>query len=389
MIKLKDIVNEISLSRGHASATDLHGFFNNAVEKKFIKKKKRYSNIYDNMSWRGLAVEDFYTEKELEQNYNKCLKEFEALIRVDSEFLSDLAPIVSSSGQYSLHRKSDGSDINFMLGDKSAKNLAEYFIGTIRIEKETNYYNFTPKKAFGLQAYQIHWSNVAKEKMGQGMGKLIYEMVYKHISSEGAALVSDTILFEGSQKMWMSYVPSIASWFGAVVRDVYIPISKEEMVSSARSIADISDSLVAMENPPALIRKVANNFKGLSFSAGQYGVMQVKYGINKKLFSKAAKDAMEYDNFVYDDKTEMWRKKKEKDFKGMDFTYPSNLIDEANSLKDLIWRLRQYGLNTSITSGTGVGDAANLASLKSLAIAFDDAIIIVKETGGRLTWVAI
>jgi len=214
--------------------------------------------------------------------------------------------------------------------------------------------------------------------MGQGLGKLIYEMVYKYVTSEGAALVSDTILFEGSQKMWMSYVPSIANWFGAVVRDVYIPISKEEMVSSAKSIADISDSLVAMENPPALIRKVANNFKGLSFSAGQYGVMQVRYGINKKIYKS--------EKLVFDPKLDHWRSKSDKEIA---WTYPSNLIDEANSLKDLIWRLRQYGLNTSITSGTGVGDAANLASLKSLAIAFDDAIIIVKETGGRLTWVAI
>lgn len=390
-IKLKDILAEISLSTGHASSAGLTFFFNDAYTKKIIKNKKRYTKIYDNIySNLPLDIKDFFTKEELDKNYAKCVRELEDMTKVDSEFLGDLAPVVASSGQYNLHKKGGGGDIHFFLGDKSAKALTEYFIGTIKVEKGASHYNFTPSKAFGLQTYQIHWSNVAKEKMGQGLGKLIYEMVYKHISSEGAALVSDSILFEGSQKMWMSYVPSIASWFGAVVRDVYIPISKSEMVSNAKTIANLADSLVAMENPPALIRKVAHNFNGLSFSSGQYGVMRVHASINKKLFSKAAKDAMEYDNFVYDDKTERWRKKKDKDFKGIAFTYPSTIIDdEATSLRDLVWRFREYGLNTAITTGSGVEDEANLAALKALAISFSDANIIVKETGGGLTWVAI
>ena len=117
------------------------------------------------------------------------------MAKVDSEFLRDLAPIVATEGTYALHKKTKGGQTFFMLGDKTAKLITEYFIGVIRADKGAHNYRFTPQKAFGLQTYQIHWSNAAKEKMGQGLGKLIYQMVYKHITSEGAALVSDTILF--------------------------------------------------------------------------------------------------------------------------------------------------------------------------------------------------
>ena len=213
------------------------------------------------------------------------------------------------------------------------------------------------------------------------MGKLMYTMVYEYITGPlGGALLSDSMLFQGSQKMWMSYVPSIASYFGIVVEDVYFPIDKSEIGPDV--MGNYVDHMVAMETMPTEVRKLANNVKGLSFKRGEYGVIRVHENINKKL-EKASNHLGYYPNGYssYDEKTGKF-KKPEKPVE----TYFSNIVDEANSLSVLIKRM-EYDYDMSIGSLTSNTD--EISNLKACVFAFDNMNVIVKQTGGKLVMVAI
>jgi GNAT superfamily N-acetyltransferase len=408
MIKLKDIVNEISLNTGDANTNTLWNFFKDAVEKNAFRKQKKYNQLYDGMSWASgrFSYDMLFSIDEIKKlTGNKRMKnwgEFD-IRELDSatkkkvdkavaekytftpEMVKDLSgPVVASRGQFNLHAEKHGSEIYYRLGNKGAKYVYEYLIGVIKVEKTASSYRYTLKDAFDLKCFQIHWSNIVDEYKGQGFGKMIYEMVYEHVSSKGIALASDTILFSGSQKMWFQLMPSIANNFGIVMNDIYFPIAKEAMQSEGPSIGEKARYCVAIQNPPPLIRKISHNFKGLSFTAGSYGLMTCYGGVNDKLLSKAAKDAMEYDNFVYDDKTERWRKRKEKDFKGIDFTYVANLIEESTSIVNLYYKLKSYDIFKDYDSYND-----SIPAAQAIVLSFENANLIVKETGGRLTWIAI
>ena len=326
MIKLTDILKELSLNVGHAKKT---GADYMALEGMVIL-----------LSVKGMAKYDF--EKNPETN------------KLAKPLIDDLltnANVVGESGQYRLLVKRGRENMFYMI-DTNAETVDRTFVGTMKVEDKYESYNFSPKTAFDLKVWQVHWSNIANEFMGKGLGKILYTMVYEYVSSQGAALASDSMLYEGSSGMWRKYMVNIASYFGIIINDIILPIAKEDVTDTSLVSQANLDGFVAMENPPKLIRKIAHNVEGLSFAKGEYGTTSIDKSINDQL------------ELVIGDTEET------------DFL---DLVDNTDTIKELVKSLK-YELNDIHTAlGTD-----NISTCRCLIFAFTDAIVAVKQVGGGL-----
>lgn len=356
---------------GNAGSDVMEDFFDRALRFGILPKK--YSIVSD---WISRNVNyDWDEDEKKEQAKANELK----LVNSDFKSMIDSKlPLVTKRDGYELRLQKKGKELHYHLCDPKAKYIYEYFIGIIQTESGVRRFQLDPKKAFNLTCYQIHWSNVASEHMGKGLGKLMYTMVYEHVNGMGAALVSDSMLFEGSQKMWFDYIPSIASFFGVVVGDIFFPIDKSEVKRDV--MGGVVDTVVAMENPPIEIRKLINNVKGLSFKKGEYGMMRVRAGINDKISLKVGESKNIY---TFNDKDDRWDVKKNTKFQ---YTLFSNLVDESPTLIDLLKKMERLQIVEiyEIVSAT-----SEVTNLKTCVFSFTNANVIVKETGGRLIMVAI
>jgi hypothetical protein len=326
MIKLINILKELSLNVGHAKKT---GADYMALEGMVIL-----------LSVKGMAKYDF--EKDPEAN------------KLAKPLIDDLLTntnVVGESGQYKLLVKKGRKSMFYMI-DTNAETVDRVFVGTMKVEDSYESYNFNPKKAFDLKVWQVHWSNIASEFMGKGLGKILYTMVYEYVSSLGAALASDSVLFDGSSGLWRKYMANIASYFGIIINDIILPVTKEDVTDTSLVSQANLDGFIAMEKPPALIRKITYNVKGLSFAKGEYGTTSIDKSINDQL------DLTVGDN-------------EETDF--------LDLVDNTDTIKELVESLK-YELNDIHTAlGTD-----NISNCKCLIFAFTDAIVIVKQVGERL-----
>jgi hypothetical protein len=268
--------------------------------------------------------------------------------------LLDKGNVFGEEGQYKLFLVSKSGVYKFYLVNTQAETTDLVFVGQIKLDKGFDSFRYNIDKAFQLKTYQVHWSNISMEYRGKGLGKILYSLVYKYISSLGAALASDSVLFEGSSGMWRTYMPGIASYFGIIINDVIIPVTKEDVANTSLVEKSRLDAFIAMEKPPVLIRKIAHNVEGLSFAKGEYGLVRMFGSINNLLdVGKTGSNKQ---------------------------IYFDNLVDEAKSLKELL-RLLEYEIS-DISSATG-----NIT--KCAIFAFEDAIAIVKQVGDKLVIVYV
>ena len=335
MIKLTDLVKELSLEKGHASGKSSADI---SIE-----------GMIDLLSVKGMRQYDF-------ENNDEANSLVQPLI---NDLLAKNQPI-AEQGQYKLFFKKASGEHKFYLVDTKAPTVDMTFVGVMKLEPTYSSYTFNTQKAFELKTYQVHWSNVGIEYRGKGLGKVMYTLVYQHVSSLGAALASDSMLYEGSSGMWRSYMPSIAKYFGVIIEGVILPVTKEDV--SDTSLVDKAgiDAFIAMENPPTLIRKISYNVKGLSFANGEYGIIEARYqSINDKLTLGYGDDVEE--------------------------TYFMNIVDDSSSLKELFKSLNETG----VTSTGDLSSAGNPDQLKCVIFAFEDTLIVVKQVGGGLVAVTI
>lgn len=261
--------------------------------------------------------------------------------------------VVGEEGQYKLFLIVKSGEYKFFLVNTNAPTTNLVFVGQIKLVKGFEGFRYNVDKAFQLKTYQVHWSNVGIEYRGKGLGKTLYSLVYNYVSSLGAALASDNMLYDGSSGMWRSYMPSIASYFGVIIDDVIVPVTKEDVSDTSLVAKSGLDAFIAMENPPVLIRKIAHNVQGLSFAKGEYGLVKMGGSVNSLLdVGETGKNTEEY----FDD-----------------------LVDEASSLKELL-KLLEYEIEIS----SATGDITKCA-----IFAFEDAIAIVKQVGDRLVTVYV
>ena len=185
------------------------------------------------------------------------------------------------------------------------------------------------------------------------------------------AFGSDSMLYEGSAGMWMTYMPTLATYFGVIINEILVPIPVEELTKKNKSIFSIYgvDGFVAMENPPPTVRKIAYNVKGLSFVGGEYGVALMYDSVNYILDIEANN---RYRLNRWDDDYEEKRKKP----KGK----PVRFIDYVNNFTTI-----KQLLNSEIRYGIGDIVGSKKTKYKTIIFAFQDAMLVVKQLPDKLT----
>ena len=178
-------------------------------------------------------------------------------------------------------------------------NLAEpvktMYVGKIETEASTGPYSM--KTMFGIESHVVHWSNFAQEYKGFGYGKFLYDtLLYRY-----KVLESDSTLYQGSQRMWMSHMPKVAKFFGGTVRNprgwgagsqaesptLVIPLTAKD-VADRNFVSDKIGSFVAFHSSvPSLVAKVAALSKGLSYREGTLGIAVFDDSINADIWDDA------------------------------------------------------------------------------------------------------
>jgi hypothetical protein len=342
MIKLTNIIREINFGTGHASSNAAEDISSDAIYMNGIDDELRDDSDRD------------YDELEIPVTNPKFQRELKKKFIVIGE---------SNGYRLLLEKQSRLRDIKYYLVDLNAKVIGGYFVGIMKTELNSgDFYNL--KKGFGVEIETVHWSNIAIELRGSGLGKLMYTMVYEYVKSSGRALGSDSMLFEGSAGMWMNYMPSIARYFGIIINDLMLPIMPEELNKKNKSAFETYgvDGFVAMETPPPMVRKIAYNVKGLSFIKGEYGVVRMEGKVNDDIEvtpmnmgasrSRSMQSTEEYVRFI-------------------------DYINNFDTLKQLINSPISYSIRDTI--------GAKQTKFKTMLFAFEDAVLVVKELPNGLS----
>tara|TARA_R110000868_G_scaffold205741_1_gene454347 strand:- start:352 stop:1506 length:1155 start_codon:yes stop_codon:yes gene_type:complete len=266
--------------------------------------------------------------------------------------------IISSKDMELLVFKASGNNNNkCALVNPNANTISEYFIGMINIsfdEDSKTYSDYSTSQAVDIPFYQITWSDLAKAYRGKGIGKQLYTLVYEWTKSKGAGLASDSTLYEGSARMWTNYMPQIASYFGVLLGNIVIPISKEEAMLDKFKHFGAADGFAAFENPSKTMRKILYNLKGLTYSNGDIFIIDLSesYSVNSNI-------DLEETMTLFD------------------------IVEESSSMKELLDRIDrevrvddEFGGKQSLKY---INRAAKTSSVKATVFTFKDSLVIVKS----------
>jgi hypothetical protein len=333
LIESEDL-EEISFTGGHASSSDLRS----------IARSVMYSSTFDASSIRSKLYSLGAFIKGSNGDYDFELRLDDKLVKI---IKSKAIDILSASDLEILIFKNSKNDNLCALVNPNAITLGTYFLGIIKIEFETNsYFAYSTSKAVDMPYYQIHWSNVASEFRGIGVGKQLYSLVYEWAKSKGAALASDDTLFAGSAGMWTTYMPQIASYFGVLMGNIIVPISKEEALLDKFKYFSSVDGFIAFDTPSKTMRKILYNLQGLSYSKGEiFTIILDTTSVNKST--------------IFD------------------------LTDSSDDIADLLTSIDKedsysYNEQGGKMSLKSLNRSAKISTVKAAVFAFRDAIVIVK-----------
>jgi GNAT superfamily N-acetyltransferase len=332
LIESEDL-EEISFASGHASSSDLRG----------IARSVMYSRIFDSSSIRSKLYNLGALIRGGNGDYDFELRLDDKLVKV---IKSKAIDILSSSDLEILIFKETQNQNLCALVNPNAITLGTYFLGIIKIKFETRSYGaYSISKAIDMPYYQIHWSNVASEFRGMGVGKQLYSLVYEWAKSKGSALASDDTLFAGSAGMWTTYMPQIASYFGVLMGNIIVPISKEEALLDKFKYFSNVDGFIAFDTPSKTMRKILYNLQGLSYSKGEiYTVLLDTISVNKST--------------IFD------------------------LTDSSDDIADLLTSIDQDSYSNNEQGGKmslkSLNRSAKISTVKAAVFSFKDAIVIVK-----------
>ena len=209
--------------------------------------------------------------------------------------LKQLIASNSDSSQGNLHvfkstSKGFGSakqSVVYYLVNLSASSIATMMVAQISTAIAANK-AYSLKRLYGLDAAQVHFSEVAKEYNALGYAKFLYDTILY----ENQILESDNVLFEGSFNMWTKHFPKVSSFFGFIPSpdwstkggsarayrndNIVLPIESLDLTNK-RFLEDYVVSFVAFAGPvPAELKKIKQLTKDVSFSNGTLGI---HYGI--------------------------------------------------------------------------------------------------------------
>ena len=237
MIQLKKLLNELDVRRGHFmkdTSLDLieDYLYNDGVVPNSVADK----------------IMDAINSAEDDRPLSKPLQ---------SLLISKVGTKVYGSGTIQVFKKQtpDGiiySGFDFSLPVQSGL----FFFGRILTEKLDRRLEYSPKKQLNIDnAESIHLSQVSKDHLGKGYGKVLYDAVMKSTD----IVYSDSVLFEGSFKVWINHIRRKSKFFGIVGwGGVIFPIFTEEGLNKTKlmKVSDFSGGLVGITKkvPTQLIK---------------------------------------------------------------------------------------------------------------------------------------
>jgi hypothetical protein len=237
MIQLKKILNELDVNRGHfakdSSMELLEDYF--------------YTDGGDGVIPKSVA--DKVMKVVSGSDGDKPLpKDLQSLI------VSKAGIKVYGSGTISIFKKKVSDRIIYSGFDFSqpAKN-GLFFFGRLFTVKMSNKVNYSPKKQLNIDnAEEIHLSQVSKDYLGKGYGKLLYDAAMKSTD----ILYSDEVLFEGSFKLWINHIRRNSKFFGVSGwGEVILPIFSEDGLNKTK-LGEVGGGFVAITKkvPTQLIK---------------------------------------------------------------------------------------------------------------------------------------
>ena len=202
-IKLKDIINEISLMSGDAgigaSSSTLMDDFVSEDSKFRALVKRLYGEDATEMGW-GITNDSYWLSQPSVKG-----KPLDARL---SGYIR--ANAFDNQGSFYIVRNKVDDRFWHNLFDLS-QTADLVYVG--RIETTPSVGEYSMKRIYGVEGQVVHWSILAKEYKGKGFGAFLYDtLLYKY-----GVLESDTILYEGSLAMWSKHLPKVATFFGGTI----------------------------------------------------------------------------------------------------------------------------------------------------------------------------
>ena len=198
LLESEQPIEEISFARGHASTATQASISARMLNNDYVYG---HGDFWNQMKALGATENgDFNLDTQMNDQIENAIKATANEVITGPEF------------ELLVYNK-ESDDIRTALVNPLAATLGTYFLGIINLELEEPYKGqYNASQAVDMPIYQIHWSNVGSELKGMGIGKQLYTLVYEWVKSKGAALASDSILYEGSAGMWTKYMPQIAKY---------------------------------------------------------------------------------------------------------------------------------------------------------------------------------
>jgi len=329
MIKLSDILDELSLYKGDSSRESSINLFISIVHS-FLPNKTEYYFKVNN-------------------NYEDVLNENIPV----SKFIKDISKyIVSEKGSNKLIVKKETGELYCILINADAPSLDLVVIGSINLQM---FDEFSRKFKFP-KTYHVSRSVVANEYLRADFGKLLYFLTYNYLDSQGIIMASDKTLFSGSFRMWTKFMPTIAPYFGIILSSLVFPISKEDLEKVDKSTSEDIDGFVAMKKYPPVMEKINKAVRNLSFVNGEYAYADLEVYHRASSKDRLFEDG---DNF----------------FEAIEYSNQKKL-----SLKNFVKYIERELGEKMLLAGK------NYNNIKCVVFNFTDGIFVVREQNGKLVY---
>ena len=251
MIKLKDILNELEVRKGHFGKEKSFDLFDDFLfEDKMVTKSD------------AKKISDYVSTISANKKESQTLlpKEFQ-------QMLIRAGQVVYKSGTLCVIKKDTGKEsVVYVMYDFSKPAYdALFFIGRLLTEFFRSNLPLSPQKQFKLDRVEkINLSQLGSEHLGQGFGSILYDSAIKTTD----ALYSDTILYGGSFKVWVKHMKNKSKFFGVYSgnRKIILPIYTDDGLERAKlKSLEYSSGFVAItKNVPSQLLKLQQFLDGIN-----------------------------------------------------------------------------------------------------------------------------
>ena len=251
MMKLKNILNELEIRKGHFGKEKSFDLLDD-----FLFEDKMVSKEVAN------KVSDYVSTISMDK------KESETLLPKDLQRLLVGAgkKVYSQGTLYVIKKDITKESVVYVMYDFSKPAYdGLFFIGRLLTSLLRPELPLSPQKQFTLNRVEkISLSQLGVEHLGQGFGSILYDSAIKSTD----ALYSDVMLYSGSFKVWVNHMRNGSKFFGIYSgeRKVLLPIYDEEgMDKSKFSKLEMTSGFVAIsKNVPSQLDKLTKFLDGIN-----------------------------------------------------------------------------------------------------------------------------